>query len=55
MSETKLTLRNVFILDLFAIGDEKESEDNERTTFWRPHAETLSLLRHIYTSIIGLI
>ena len=55
VNETKLTLRNVFILDLFALGDEKESEYNKRTTFWGHHAETLSLLRCIYKSIIGLI
>ena len=34
VNETKLTLRNVFILDLFALGGEKESKYNEKTPFW---------------------
>ena len=34
VNETKLTLRNAFILDLFALGGEKESKYNERTPFW---------------------
>ena len=34
VSETKLALRNAFILDLFALGGEKESKYNERTLFW---------------------
>ena len=33
-NETKLTLRNAFILDLFALGGEKESKYNEKTNFW---------------------
>ena len=36
VNETKLTLRNVFILDLFALGGEKESKYNERTLFGAP-------------------
>ena len=31
VNETKLTLRNAIALDLFALGDEKESKYNERT------------------------
>ena len=34
VSETKLTLRNAFILDPFALGGEKESKYNKRTIFW---------------------
>ena len=34
VNETKLTLRNAFILDLFALGGGKESKYNERTLFW---------------------
>ena len=34
VNETKLTLRNAFILDLFALGGEKISKYNERTLFW---------------------
>ena len=34
VNETKLTLGNVFILDLFALGGEKESKYNEGTPFW---------------------
>ena len=33
-NENKHTLRNVFILDLFALGGEKESKYDERTPFW---------------------
>ena len=36
VTETKLTLRNAFILDLFALGGEKESKYNERTPYERP-------------------
>ena len=32
--ETKLTSRNAFILDLFAVGKEKESKYDERTLVW---------------------
>ena len=34
VNETKLTLRNAFILDAFALGGEKESKYNESTLFW---------------------
>ena len=34
VNETKLTLSNAFILDLFALGGEKESKYNEKTPFW---------------------
>ena len=40
VNETKLTLRNAYILDLFALGGEKESKYNERTFFWGLLAET---------------
>ena len=43
VNETKVTLRNVFILDLFALGDEKESKYNERTPLLGFRAETPSL------------
>ena len=43
VNETKLTLRNAFVLDLFALGGEKESKYNERTPFLGLRAETLSL------------
>ena len=35
-----MKLRNVFILDLFALGGEKETKHNERTPFWGLRAET---------------
>ena len=34
VNETKLISRNAFVLDLFALGGEKESKHNERTPFW---------------------
>ena len=34
VNETKITLRNAFILDLFTLGGEKESKYNEKTPFW---------------------
>ena len=40
VNETKLTLRNAFILDLFALGGEKELKYNERTPVSELHAET---------------
>ena len=43
VNETKLTLRSAFILDLFALGGEKESKYNERTPFLGLRAETPSL------------
>ena len=47
--ETKLTLRNVFILELFALGGEKASKYNEKTSFWALRAESLSLRKtHIH-------
>ena len=39
VNETKLTLRSAFILDLFAIGGEKESKYNKRTPFFGLRAE----------------
>ena len=36
VNETKLTLRNAFILDLFALGGEKESKYNEKTPLGAP-------------------
>ena len=35
VNETKLISRNAFVLDLFALGGEKESKHNERTPLWR--------------------
>ena len=43
VNETKLTLRSAFILDLFALGGEKESKYNEKTPFWGLPAETRSV------------
>ena len=40
VNETKLTLGNAFILDLFALGGEKESKYNKRTPFLGLRAET---------------
>ena len=34
VNKTKLTLRNPFILDLFALGGAKESKYNKKTPFW---------------------
>ena len=34
VNETKLTLINIFILDLFELGGEKKSKYTERTPFW---------------------
>ena len=39
VNETNLTLRSAFILDLFAIGGEKESKYNKRTPFFGLRAE----------------
>ena len=39
VNETKLTMGNAFILDLFALGGEKESKYNERTVFGGLRAE----------------
>ena len=50
VNETKLTLRNVFILDLFALGGEKESKYNERTPFWSSVQKALAFERRIYAS-----
>ena len=35
VNETKLISRNAFVLDLFALGGEKQSKHNERTPLWR--------------------
>ena len=50
VNETKLTLRNVFILDIFALGGETESKYNESTPFWGSVQKTLAFERRIYTS-----
>ena len=42
VNETEITLRNVFILDLFALGGEKEPKYKERTPFWGSVQKTLS-------------
>ena len=54
VNETKLTLRNAFILDLFALGGEKESKYNERTPFWdsvqnpQPSKDTYTRLSRLF-------
>ena len=50
VNETKLTARNVFILDLFALGAEKESKYNERTPFWGSVQKHLAFERRICAS-----
>ena len=50
VNETKLTLRSAFILDLFALGGEKESKYNERTPFWGSVQKPLAFERRIYAS-----
>ena len=50
VNETKLTLRNAFILDLFALGGEKESKYNERTPFWGSVQKPLAFERLIYAA-----
>ena len=50
VNETKLTLRNVFILDLFVLGGEKESKYNERIHFWGSVQKHLAFERRIYAS-----
>ena len=50
-NETNLTLRNVFLLDLFALGGEKESKYNERTPFWGSMQKLLAIERRIYASL----
>ena len=50
VNETKLTLRNVFILDLFALEGEKESKYNERTPFLGFVQKRLAFKRRIYAS-----
>ena len=45
VNETKLTLRNVFILDLFALGGEENSKYNERTV-----QKAIAFERRIYAS-----
>ena len=40
----------LLILDLFALGGEKESKYNKRTTFWGFVQQPLALERRIYTS-----
>ena len=49
-NKTKLTFRNVFILDLFVLGGEKESKYNKRTPFWGSVQKPLAFERHIYAS-----
>ena len=48
--ETELTLRSVFTLDLFALGGEKESKYNDKTSFWGSVQKVLAFERRIYTS-----
>ena len=50
VNETKSTLRNIFILDLFALEGEKESKYNERIPFWDFVKKTLAFKRRIYAS-----
>ena len=55
VNETKLTLRNVFILDLFALGGEKKSKYNERTPFWGSVQKPLACERRIYAPLRGIL
>ena len=60
VDETKLTLKNAFILDLFVVGGEKKSKYNERTLFWSSVQKLdLSVNPHppkdTYTRFSGLI
>ena len=32
--KTKVALRNTFIVNLFSLGSEKESKNDEKTIFW---------------------
>ena len=48
VNETKRTLRNVFNIDLLALGDEKESKYYERTPFWGSMQKPLVFERRIY-------
>ena len=50
VNQTKLTLRNVFILDLFALEGEKESKYNEMILFCGSVQKTLAFKRRIYAS-----
>ena len=50
VNETKLTLRNVFVLDPFALGGQTESKYNERTPFWGSMQKPLAFERRIYAS-----
>ena len=48
VNETEVTFRNVFILDLLALGDKKESKHNETTPFWGSVQKLLAFERRIY-------
>ena len=50
VNETEVTLRNVFILDLFPLGGEKESKCNEKTPCWSSVQKPLAFERRIYAS-----
>ena len=47
VNETELAFRNVFILDLLALEDEKESK-HKRTPFWGSVQKPSALERRIY-------
>ena len=48
VNETELAFRNVFILDLLALEDEKESKHNKRTPFWGSVQKPSAFERRIY-------
>ena len=50
VNETKFTLRNIFILDLFALEGEKESKYDVRILFWDSVQKPLAFKRRIYAS-----
>ena len=52
VNETKLILRNILIVDLFALGGEKESKCNERTPFWGSVQKPLAFEKRIYASLV---
>ena len=59
VNETKLTSRNVFIVNLLALGSEKESENDQMALFWDcTRALDLSLntqrLKTTYIRFLGL-
>ena len=50
VNETKFTLRNVFILDLFALGGEKDQNITKGPLFWGSVQKHLAFERPIYAS-----